>query len=48
MDITHGSADRRKLGGFLLINRLGVEVITQGGFSDGIPDGNIVIKIEVY
>ena len=42
------AAERGKVGVSELVNTLGEEVVTEGGFSDGISCENIVGKLEGY
>ena len=48
MGITHRAAERGKVGVSELVNTLGEEVVTEGGFSGLISCENIVGKLEGY
>ena len=46
LGITHRAAERGKVGVSELVNTLREEVVTYGGFYDGISYGNTVGKLE--
>ena len=48
LGITHEAIDRRKIDVSSLVKALVIELVTEGGFSDGILYWNSVGKIEVY